>query len=436
MDEESLLFSLSRFGVRLGLGPTKEFSSTLGNPQESFKSIHVAGSNGKGSTATFIYRILRRKYRSGLYTSPHFRRFSERIVVDDEEVPSDYVTQFVNRYPKTVDYNDSITNLTFFEFTTMMAFDYFRKKGVEFAAIEVGLGGRLDSTNIINPEVSVITSLSLEHTDKLGGRIQYVAREKGGIIKKDRPVVLGRMPNIAKDEVRKIANEKESAVREVDECSIQNLNLSLDGTDFLLKTDQDSYSVHLKALGEHQIYNATAAILTFESFKSSIVKEDLLDGLGESDILGRFEMRRRDPLLILDGAHNSEASRILSANIKRYRIADPLIILGVLKDKDSYNILQNLSEVSGDVIVTEPNEQERKKDAEELKEEAGLFFKDVEIRKKPKDALEEGLMRNRSVIVTGSIYLVGEVENLLDELDRSNTLLLENDSLRKGTKAA
>jgi len=207
MDGEELLFSLSRFGIKLGLGPTAEFARMLGNPHESFRSIHVAGSNGKGSTATFLYRIFKRKYVTGLYTSPHLRRFTERIIVNDNEMPLDYLEKFVEQHNSIIDYNGEKTQLTFFEYTTNMAFDYFRKMGVEFASVEVGLGGRLDSTNIIEPDASVITSISLEHTDKLGGSIDAIAREKGGIIKKGKPVILGRVPEVAGEVLHRIANE-------------------------------------------------------------------------------------------------------------------------------------------------------------------------------------------------------------------------------------
>ncbi|MEM1996390.1 MAG: Mur ligase family protein, partial [Thermoplasmatales archaeon] len=185
MDWEKYLFSLSRFGVKLGLGPTAAFSSMLGDPHKSFKSAHITGSNGKGSTTSFIYNIFRTKFRSGIYTSPHLRRFNERIIVDGEQIPSSYIKEFVEKNPSRINFHNEVIQLTFFEYTTVMAFEYFKKMGVQFASIEVGLGGRLDSTNIILPEVSVITSISLEHADRLGGEIEDIAREKGGIIKKN-----------------------------------------------------------------------------------------------------------------------------------------------------------------------------------------------------------------------------------------------------------
>ncbi|MEM0134214.1 MAG: folylpolyglutamate synthase/dihydrofolate synthase family protein [Thermoplasmatales archaeon] len=434
MDGEKFLFSLSRFGIKLGLGPTLEFSQSLGNPHKSFKSIHIAGSNGKGSTATYIYRILKRKYVAALYTSPHLRRFSERIIVGDQEIPSDFIEDFVARHNSTITYNGTETQLTFFEYTTNMAFEFFRQKGVQFASVEVGLGGRLDSTNIIDPEVSVITSISLEHADKLGGNIEYIAREKGGIIKKKRPVVIGKVPEIARKVFLDIAKQTGSRVKETRDYEIKNLNFSLTGTRFNVETDFNNYEVKLKALGEHQLNNAMSAILACESLENPPSSQDILDGLEEDQIPGRFEIRRRNPLVILDGAHNSEAARVLSSNIKRYRIKDPLIVLGVLKDKNSYNILQSLSEVSDSVLITEPNEPDRKKDVEDLKKESKLFFKEVEVEKTPIKALKLALRSKRNTIITGSLYLVGEMESLLDNIEKSEKVPVESEEGQKPTE--
>jgi dihydrofolate synthase/folylpolyglutamate synthase len=425
MDWEKFLFSLSRFGIKLGLGPTEQFAYSLGNPQNQFRSVHIGGSNGKGSTSTFIYEILKKKYRAGLYTSPHLRTFNERIIVDDIPIDSDFIEKFTKSQHSKIIYNDSLTQLTFFEYTTVMAFKYFQERGVEFASIEVGLGGRLDSTNIINPEASVITSISLEHADKLGGKIEDISREKGGIIKSGKPIVLGKMPDSAKSILRNIAKERRSPIREVDDCNITNLEYSLNGTSFDLQTEMDKYKIKLRALGEHQVTNATSAILAYESISSGIGKDVAVEALRETVIPGRFEIRSRKPLMILDGAHNSEASHLLVRNIRRYNIKNPLIIIGLLRDKNSYNILQNLSEVSDSVVVTEPNEKERKKDSDDLRKEASFFFKEIEVSKTPKEALNIAVKSGRDTIITGSLYLVGEMEVLLDEKMRSKKVPVE-----------
>ena len=431
MDWENYLFSLSRYGIKLGLGPTEAFARMLGNPHEGFKSAHITGSNGKGSTSHFIYNIFKRKMLSGLYTSPHLRRFNERIIVDDSEIPSSFIEDFIRRNPSKIMYGGESVQLTFFEYTTVMAFEYFRKMRVKFASVEVGLGGRLDSTNIIYPEVSVITSISLEHSDRLGGTIEDIAREKGGIIKKGKPVVIGKVPEQARRVLIGIAKDRGSEVREVEDCSISNITYSLDGTSFTLDSGKDSYRLTLRALGSYQVNNSVAAILASEMTGFAPPKEEIIKNLSRTVVPGRFEVRRRKPLLILDSAHNSEASRVLSENIKLYRIKDPLIVIGVLKDKNSYNILQNLSEVSSKLLITEPNEPERKKDAADLKKEASLFFKDISVIRDHRDAVHFAFHSEEDVIITGSMYLVGEAENILDNLMEREKVPLEGDSGRK-----
>ncbi len=414
MDIEEYLFSLSRFGVKLGLEPTREFASRLGNPQDSFKSVHITGSNGKGSTSTFIYRILRRKFKTGLYTSPHLRNFTERIIVDDREINWDYIRNFVNSHDTRINLRGNEIQLTFFEYTTCMAFQFFKDSNVEYASVEVGLGGRLDSTNIIIPELSVITSISLEHADKLGGNIEDIAREKAGIIKSGKPVVIGKMPESAKRVIKNIAHTKGSQVFDLDEYAIENVHFSLDGTSYNLRGDKGSYEVKLKSLGRHQVLNSAMSLLSYENLNVPISHEEALNSLAEKDIPGRFEVRRRDPLLILDGAHNSEAMRNLADNIRLYEIKNPLVVLGILRDKNSYNILQNLSEITDQVVVTEPNEKERKKYSDELKREASLFFKDITVLPNPEDAVDYAIRSDQASVITGSLYLVGEAERILD----------------------
>lgn len=178
------LYNLKRAGIKYDLTVMREFADMLGHPERDFRSIHITGSNGKGSTSAFIYSILRQKFSVGVYTSPHLERFNERIIVDNEEVPDEYIDGFIEKYrPKFDELSKVNRNPTFFEVTTMMAFQYFKDRKVDYASVEVGLGGRLDATNIIMPEVSVIAQVGYEHADKLGCSLTSIAYEKAGIIK-------------------------------------------------------------------------------------------------------------------------------------------------------------------------------------------------------------------------------------------------------------
>ena len=194
--QESLnkLYALHTFGVKLGLENIQKFLEVIGNPQSKLQTIHVAGSNGKGSTASFIASILIEKgYKVGLYTSPHFVIFNERIVVNGKYIPDDFIANFIDRYQKYIDEYE----LTFFEVTTAMAFEYFVFSDVDYAVIETGLGGRLDATNVLNPIACVITSISLEHTDILGNKLEQIAFEKGEIIKSGSKTFIGLLPEEA-----------------------------------------------------------------------------------------------------------------------------------------------------------------------------------------------------------------------------------------------
>ncbi len=413
---ENYFYSLSRFGIKLGLGPTSEFARELGNPQDSFKSIHVTGSNGKGSTTTFIYNVLKRRYLAGIYTSPHLRRFNERIIVQDREIEDSFIESFLKKYKPVVRLNDEEVNLTFFEYTTVMAFQYFKEMGVQYAAIEVGLGGRLDSTNIIKSEASVITSISLEHADKLGGYIESIAREKAGIIKEGKPVVVNQVPLKAMMEIEKVAKSKKSPIIKFRNEMVSNIEYSIEGTKFRLKYGDYDFNFNLKSIGKHQIQNASMAAISLIESGAVTEKEVIEEGINNTIVPGRMEIRSRNPLIILDGSHNSEAARVLAENIKLYGIKNPTILVAILKDKNSYNVLNNLSTVSDHIIITEPNEEERKKSAEELALEAKSFFKDVEIIKKPEEAIKSILQRKLDTVITGSMYLVGEAENILDNL--------------------
>ena len=413
---ENYFYSLSRFGIKLGLGPTSEFARELGNPQDSFKSIHVTGSNGKGSTTTFIYNVLKRRYLAGIYTSPHLRRFNERIIVQDREIEDSFIESFLKKYKPVVKLNDEEVNLTFFEYTTVMAFQYFKEMGVQYAAIEVGLGGRLDSTNIIKSEASVITSISLEHADKLGGYIESIAREKAGIIKEGKPVVVNQVPLKAMMEIEKVAKSKKSPIIKFRNEMVSNIEYSIEGTKFRLKYGDYDFNFNLKSIGKHQIQNASMAAISLIESGAVTEKEVIEEGINNTIVPGRMEIRSRNPLIILDGSHNSEAARVLAENIKLYGIKNPTILAAILKDKNSYNVLNNLSTVSDHIIITEPNEEERKKSAEELALEAKSFFKDVEIIKKPEEAIKSILQRKLDTVITGSMYLVGEAENILDNL--------------------
>ncbi|MFB3057718.1 MAG: folylpolyglutamate synthase/dihydrofolate synthase family protein, partial [Ignavibacteriaceae bacterium] len=253
------LFTLHTFGVKLGLDNIKHFLSFIGNPQLKLKTIHIAGSNGKGSTAAFIASILMEAgYKVGLYTSPHFVRYNERITINGKQIDDKPVAEFI-----TIHWDYIVEHqLTFFEVTTAIAFEYFYNNKVDYAIIETGLGGRLDATNVLNPLAVVITSISLEHTNVLGNKIPLIAQEKAAIIKKDTRVFTAILPKEADTIVEQKCKEENSELFRLDEY----INEKDDVLElYTEEIELDEWNVPLK--GRYQIYNsALAALVTTKSF--------------------------------------------------------------------------------------------------------------------------------------------------------------------------
>ncbi len=316
--EESLqkLFSLHTFGIKLGLENTLLFLENIGNPQKSLKTIHVAGSNGKGSTASFIASILMEAgYKIGLYTSPHFVRFNERIVINNYQIEDEFVADFINRNEKFIDEHE----LTFFEVTTAMAFEYFKKNNTDYCVIETGLGGRLDATNVLNPVAVVITSISLEHTNVLGNEISQIASEKAAIIKKGAKVFTGKLRSDAEIVVKKRCLELNCELFRLDDYINERHNSVELYTD---EIEIDDFTIPLK--GQYQKYNAALAGLviskTFSVDNSKLIRDGIKNVLLNTNLQGRYEYLRKEPDIILDSAHNTDGVKNFLIEFKKRKI--------------------------------------------------------------------------------------------------------------------
>lgn len=298
------------------LSNTIKLASHLGNPENKFKSIHVAGTNGKGSTSHMLASILQEAgYNVGLYTSPHLKDFRERIKINGQCVSKQFVIQFIKQNKAFFEAN----SLSFFEMTVGMAFDFFAKKKVDIAIIEVGLGGRLDSTNIITPEVSVITNIGLDHTQFLGNTKPLIAKEKAGIIKKNIPVVIGE----TQPETEVIFNNN----------ALDN-NAPIVFADQLKKVD---YTSDLK--GTYQEINIQTAVATINSLKSfNISKKHIKDGLkhvvSNTGLLGRWQVLSEKPFVVCDTAHNKEGLTFTLNQIQNETYSKLHFVLGFVNDKN------------------------------------------------------------------------------------------------------
>ncbi|MBO5956387.1 MAG: bifunctional folylpolyglutamate synthase/dihydrofolate synthase [Bacteroidales bacterium] len=331
------------------LNTTINIINYLDNPQDSFKSIHIAGTNGKGSTSHSLASVFQEAgYKTGLYTSPHLRDFRERIRINGEMIPENEVVDFIGKHKDKLEELE----LSFFEMTVAMAFDYFRKEKVDIAIIEVGMGGRLDSTNVIKPELCVITNISLDHVKFLGENEEQIAAEKAGIIKPEIPVVIGETQEGSKDVFIKTAKEKNSPIFFADkimDCRKDN-TYSLDYQQFDIYKNNESYLKELKypLLGNYQKKNLATVICALDILRDSfkIEEKHIIDGLANviknTSLMGRWQVINKNPLAIADTGHNVAGINEVNRQLAETKYNKLHFVLSVVNDKDIDGILQLL----------------------------------------------------------------------------------------------
>ncbi len=331
------------------LNTTINIINYLDNPQDSFKSIHIAGTNGKGSTSHSLASVFQEAgYKTGLYTSPHLRDFRERIRINGEMIPENEVVDFIEKHKDKLEELE----LSFFEMTVAMAFDYFRKEKVDIAIIEVGMGGRLDSTNVIKPELCVITNISLDHVKFLGENEEQIAAEKAGIIKPEIPVVIGETQEGSKDVFIKTAKEKNSPIFFADkimDCR-KDSTYSLDYQQFDIYKNNESYLKELKypLLGNYQKKNLATVICALDILRDSfkIEEKHIIDGLANviknTSLMGRWQVINKNPLAIADTGHNVAGINEVNRQLAETKYNKLHFVLSVVNDKDIDGILQLL----------------------------------------------------------------------------------------------
>ena len=419
--EITFLYNLTLREKRKNLDTMRELLRHLGNPHLSgIKYVHVAGTNGKGSVCASVYAVLKERYHVGLYLSPHVYRFNERIIVDDKEIENEYIADFVRRVKTILDeMAKKGKKPSFFEVTTAMAFRYFMEKRCDFSVIEVGLGGRLDPTNVIHPLVSAITSIDLEHTHILGDTVEKIAFEKSGIIKPRVPVVSGVENPRALRVIRDVAKKREAPLYDVlSEYDVHCVDIRLDGMKLKVSGSHGEYRIRSPLVGRHQINNILVALKILELLaeRYPIERKDIESGLPKVRLPGRFEVKMLDPLLIFDIAHNPAASKALADTVKELKIENVTLLFSVLKDKDVDGILKNLADFSDRIIITEIDYGKRRMPAEEIEKYAKRYFRDIRVIKRNREALEYALETSDTILATGSAYLLSELEEHLQQL--------------------
>ncbi len=404
------IYSLKQFHIKLGLENIIHLLNHIGNPQNDFKTIHVAGSNGKGSTCSFIASILQEhEFKVGLYTSPHFIKFNERIRVNGKEISDKAIISFLESNKKFIE----IEKTTFFEIATAMAFNHFKKEKVDYAVIETGLGGRLDATNTISPLISVITSISLEHTNILGKTLSKVAYEKAGIIKKNVPIIIGKIPKSAKNVISKVTEENESNLIEIKDI------IKIRKNNFELNLSSEFRKFYIRNLpGVHQFYNAGIAIKVVENILSNFDYNKIQVGLDNvivnSGLQGRYERISENPSIIFDSAHNLEGVKSFIKQFKNEfsNFKNRILIYGALNDKNNQQMLLSLKPFFNKVYITQIN-NERSESAKKLYSISKDLNFNVNITQKPEDVISKFRKVKNSkscLVVLGSIYLLGEIK--------------------------
>lgn len=396
-----------------GLERTQELLERMGNPEKSLRFVHIAGTNGKGSTAAMTASILRQAgYTTGLYTSPYILRFHERMQVNGVEISDEEladVTEFVRPYAEAM-----ADHPTEFELVSCIAFEYFKRKGCDIVVLEVGMGGELDSTNVIDtPEVAVITNIGLDHTEYLGDTLEKVASAKAGIIKSGGTAVLYRSTPSVEAVFENRCKEVGAALVKADFDALHSISHDLSGQVF----DAAGYpAIELPLLGEHQMKNTAvvlAAIGVLQSKGYHITEEQVRKGLATVSWPGRFEVLRKSPLFLVDGGHNPQCIESLTANIRSYLNGRPLTILtGVLADKDFHCMYSNVAPFAREFVTVTPDSP-RSLSAVELKAYLEQFGKPVTAM----DTIEDGVRKAMElagpdgvVLAYGSLYMVGAIQ--------------------------
>ncbi|MBP7732627.1 MAG: bifunctional folylpolyglutamate synthase/dihydrofolate synthase [Caldisericia bacterium] len=424
-DALDFLGSLQFLGSKLGLERVRQLLAAVGNPQEKIKTVHIAGSKGKGSTSMFIDNILQAAgYKVGLFTSPHLQSIRERIRLNGEMIStgefSDMIAEVAAADAKLK--HGELGPATFFEVMTVSAFLYFLRAKVDIAVFEVGLGGRLDATNVIvKPEVCVITPISYEHTQILGKTLDLIAREKAGIIKDGVPVVSARQRKNAEDAIRDVASSKNAPIvfqnKDFDYVD-QGCIYSGQMMDYEDKDQQIKHMI-VPLLGEHQLQNASLACKTTIALRSrgfNVTDDAIRTGIANTFWPGRMELIMESPLIIIDGAHNGASAEALAHALKKHCACPKFtFVIGMLRDKDTRRFIRSIGPISNMIYATTPDSP-RSLDPNVLAQRFRKAYFDAKVVENPTDALLEAIDRtppDGCVVITGSLYLVAQMRTAL-----------------------
>lgn len=422
----SYIRELGKFGSNYGLDRTKRILELLGNPQNDYKIIHVAGTNGKGSTTSMITSLLMGKnYKVGMYTSPYLEEFEERIQINRENIPKEELASCMEKIVTAVNkvIEEGYEHPTEFEIITCLMFFYFSKCNVQYAVVEVGLGGRLDSTNVITPLVSVIASISFDHTNILGNTLTEITREKAGIIKEHIPVITYNQQEEARVVLEEASKEKNAELSVVDVTKGKLIEIVNDN-EFYQKVQvevfNETYNIDLPLLGEHQIDNLMLALGAFlkvcELEKLTVDKREISDSIRNVKWIGRLEVLNKKPIVVIDGAHNIQGITALKENIFKYfKFNNMYLLLGILADKQVQDMVKMITPYAKKVYALTPHNDRAEKNTQ-LKDEVLKVNDNCEALDSYEEAYKRVLSEandNDIIVISGSLYMIGDMRKII-----------------------
>jgi dihydrofolate synthase/folylpolyglutamate synthase len=419
------LFNQKRSGRKRELKNVQHLLRQIDDPEKRFRSIHVTGTNGKGSTTAMVASILKTAgYRVGMFTSPHLSNFSERIVVNGEQIPAEEVVRIIEEITPLVDRmsrDPELGHLSFFEIATCIALKYFREREVDFAVLEAGMGGRVDATNVVHALISVITNVSLEHTETLGKTVLEIAREKAGIIKEGGVLITATEDDDVFSLFKEICDEKRAKIFRVgSDIRFRKLRSNLEGQTFQLNGLVNRFDeLVIPLLGDHQLLNAASAVGAVEAlsfYDISIPLKAIMEGLRAVRWPGRLEIMQRQPLVVVDCAKDAEGARALKETLLKDFVYDKLtMVVSISSDKNIAAMIAQLAEAASQFIITSHSVMGRAADPVRIAEEVEMHSKPYEIVTDVKSAVRRALelaSSNDMVCVTGSVFLAGEAREL------------------------
>lgn len=397
----------------------KELLNIFEKPQDKLKIIHITGTNGKGSVASFIAGALRENaYKVGKFTSPYITNIREEIEINNEEISEEEFAKLATEVRvKVEELDEKKIFVSGFEILTSIAYIYFARNNLDFAVMEVGMGGRVDATNVMEKSIPVFCHISLDHANILGDTIGKIAHEKGGIIKENSQVFSYPQDEEARAELKKLSKEKNSSFYEFSQDEVEILSSNEEGNIFNFR---DHKNVEISLIGDHQALNASLALMVLDFLKKDYVldEEKIKEGLKKAKNIGRTECLSKDPLIIIDGSHNLDSIERIEESVKKFKYKKLILGFSLLKDKDHDHILRKIENIADKIVLTEID-SDRLTDLKDLEAEFKKFSKkEIYPIKNREEAVEKTLSlagEGDMILWCGSLYLIKDIRKIILE---------------------